>query len=765
MTAGAIALIVVSFYAERALRGYIARRHGPSLVPEAVQQQSAGVSYSFSNQDGTTFTIRASHATQFKEGDRAELQDVWVTIYGKQGNRNDNIHTRECSYQPEAGNIQCTGDVEIDMQGIGPRQGATTAQTVHVTTSNVTFNRETGEASTPAAVNLTFPGGQGQGIGLQYNSRKASLHLQRNVSFAMSPSQDTGGLPVSATAADLEFQRDDRAISLGGPVVMHQGDRQLTADHVSIGLDKQYHAQQISADGNPVVSGAQNGASFTVAAQKFEGTFDATGAIQQITADQNVIATRKSPAGEDHFTAARVEIAMLPGHNLLQQLTASGGVSAESRVGANVRTLKTDALQINFGAPSAANSGASAMDKQAIESAETLGPATIESKAASETLNVKAAKFVAQFAPNGKLQKLLGHSGVEITRTPGNSAPQTSTASELALTFAPGGDWSTLDESGNVRLAQDGKIATAARAQVQSSTDTISLEGSPVFSDGAMRTSAGSVTINQKTGDIRAAGGVISTEMAQSSQPRKPASANAVASPMANIALGEGDVHISGDTLTGSMTSGNVTFSGHARLWQGQAVLDADQISIAQKEGKLQATGEVVAVFPQAAGEGSQIPSVMEKSAKLSAQPTVWQIRAQQLTYSNDASMAHLEGGVTASSVQGSLHARAFDVYLAPPASRAGAGSASALGAQGLERAVAQGNVIVSQNGVHGYAEQATYDAARGKFVFSGGQPRITDGNGNTTTGHSLTFDVASDTISVDSEEGSRTLTRHRVEK
>jgi lipopolysaccharide export system protein LptA len=768
MTAGSISLIVVGFYAERALRAHIVRRHGPSLVPETVQQQSAGVSYSFSNQDGTTFTIRASHATQFKEGDRAELQDVWVTIYGKKGNRNDNIHTRECSYQPEAGNVQCTGDVEIDMQGIGPQQGASAAQTVHVTTSNVTFDRETGEASTPAPVNLTFPGGQGRGVGLQYDSREATLQLQRNVAFAMASSQDTGGFPVSATAANLEFNRDDRAISLGGPVVMHQGDRQLTAEHVSIALDKQYHAQQISAEGNPVASGNENGASFTVAAKKFEGTLDPTGAIQQITADQDVTATRKSHAGEDHFTAAHVEIAMAPGHNLLQQLTATGGVSAESRDGANARTLKTNALQINFAAPSAARGGVAAMDKQTIESAETLGPATIESKVPSEALNVKAAKFVAQFAPDGKLQRLRGRSGVEITRTAADGVPQTSTATELAITFSTGGDWSTLDETGNVRLSQDGKLATAARAQFQRATGTISLEGSPVFSDTASRTSAGSVTINQKTGDIRATGGVISTGMAQSTQPHKQASANAAANPMGNIALGEGDPHISGDVLTGSMTTGDVTFRGHARLWQGQAVLDADQISVSQKDGKLQATGEVVAVFPQASGEGPQIPSVVQSgknSAKNSSQPMIWQIRAEQLTYSSDVSMAHLEGGVTASSEQGSLHARTLDVYLAPPASRPTAPGTSALGARGLERAVAQGNVIVSQNGVHGYAEQAAYDAARGKFVFSGGQPRITDGNGNTTTGHSLTFDVASDTISVDSEEGSRTLTRHRVEK
>lgn len=770
MSAGAIALIVVSFYGERALRGYIARRHGPAPVPETVQQQSAGVSYSFSNQDGTTYTIRASHATQFKEGDKALLQDVWVTIYGKKGNRNDNIHTRECSYQPEAGNVQCTGDVEIDMQGVTTEKGSP-GQPVHVTTSNVTFNRETGEASTPAAVNLTFPGGQGHGVGLQYSSKKAMLRLQRDVSLSMAASQKTGGLPVNATAANLEFQRDDHAIALGGPVVMHQGDRQLTADHVSISLDKQYHAQGISAEGNPVVSGSENGAAFTVSADKFEGTLDPNGAIQQITADGNVNARRNASGSEDHFSAARVDIAMAPGRNLLQQMTASGGVSAETTAGANVRTLKTSALQIDFAAPGNAAGNLPAMNRQTIESAETLGPATIESKAANETVNLKAAKFVAAFGPDGKLQKLLGHSGVEITRTAANGEPQTSTAKELAATFGPGGDWATVDETGSVRLTQNGKVATAARAQVSQATDTITLEGSPVFSDGVSRTSAGAVTINQKTGDIRATGGVISTEMAQSTASQRKSSATGTApNGMSNIALGEGDAHISGDTLTGSINAGDVTFRGHARLWQGQAVLQADQIAVSQKEGTLEATGNVVAVFPQAPGEGPQLPisptAKRSGAANGTAKPTVWQIRAQQLTFSDEQSAAHLVGDVTASSEQGSLHSATLDVYLAPPAANQNAtASNSAFGGRGLERAVAQGGVIVSQNGVHGYAQRAEYDAVRGKFVFSGGQPRITDGNGNTTTGHSLTFDVASDTISVDSEEGSRTLTRHRVEK
>ncbi len=62
-------------------------------------------------------------------------------------------------------------------------------------------------------------------------------------------------------------------------------------------------------------------------------------------------------------------------------------------------------------------------------------------------------------------------------------------------------------------------------------------------------------------------------------------------------------------------------------------------------------------------------------------------------------------------------------------------------------------------------AERGEYIAAIGKFVMSGGNPTLYDGSAGTTTGRQLTFYLADDTIIVDSENGSRTLTKHRVEK
>jgi hypothetical protein len=83
-----------------------------------------------------------------------------------------------------------------------------------------------------------------------------------------------------------------------------------------------------------------------------------------------------------------------------------------------------------------------------------------------------------------------------------------------------------------------------------------------------------------------------------------------------------------------------------------------------------------------------------------------------------------------------------------------------------LSRILAQGGVIVRQGERQGSAEQGEYTASDQKFVLSGGEPAIHDASSDTTTtGRSLTFYVASDTILIDSQEGLRTLTKHRVEK
>ena len=74
---------------------------------------------------------------------------------------------------------------------------------------------------------------------------------------------------------------------------------------------------------------------------------------------------------------------MVPQKNLIRDMTATGSVTAESHQGGNSHVLKTDALRVAFSTGSASGHPGEARgkaDQQRIESAESLAPATIESR-------------------------------------------------------------------------------------------------------------------------------------------------------------------------------------------------------------------------------------------------------------------------------------------------------------------------------------------------------------------------------------------------
>ncbi|MGA9885301.1 MAG: LPS export ABC transporter periplasmic protein LptC [Candidatus Acidiferrales bacterium] len=770
IAAGLIVLGVAGTYIYRAVLRARARSEMPAAVPASVERQSAQFTFSKVEQDRTLFTIRASQATQYKDHDRALLQDVWITIYGRDGNQSDNIHTRECSYDPQTGGARCEGSVQIDIGAPKkPAAGSSITPALTLVTSDLLFDRDTGNASTSAPVHFTFPGGSGSGVGVDYSTRDATVRVERAIQFQLAASEKTGGSPVIASGSSLEIHRDDRTVALNGPVTVREGQRELSAEKISIGFDAANRARQVLVQGQPQIRTNEGGSDVAVSAAQFRGLLNSAGWIESATADGNVHATRHTKAGEGSFSAQHVEFAMVPGRNLIQQMTANGGVTARSQQGAESDALRTDALRLEFvtAGSVAEERGKAAPDeiaKEQIESAETLTPATLELAKGNQTTVVSAKNLVARAAADGRIRKLFGHSGVTIRRVIAGGTPQIVSATELAATLGPRSEWETVNETGGVRIRQGDQRATAKSARIDRSTGAVSLEGSPTVTDGESRTTAKAMVFGQESGVLKATGGVVSTFEPAGKQE--------------TISLGNGAAHISAETLTGSASSGHVTYRGHVRLWQGESVLEADRIDVWRGEKKVQASGNVVAVFPQSAEPSiPDFAPAKKKSAKYSG-PTLWKINAPMLTYWADQGMAHLEGGVVASSDQGTLHSRTLDVYLGPSvvkfSTKQPPGPATAMpdsgltnfgGDRQLSRVIARGHVVVEQGDRRGLAEQAEYTASDGKFVLSGGEPTVTDGSSNTATGSSLTFYVASDTILIDSQEGSRTLTKHKVEK
>jgi lipopolysaccharide export system protein LptA len=137
----------------------------------------------------------------------------------------------------------------------------------------------------------------------------------------------------------------------------------------------------------------------------------------------------------------------------------------------------------------------------------------------------------------------------------------------------------------------------------------------------------------------------------------------------------------------------------------------------------------------------------------------LWHVTSGTLTYWDGENRARLEKNVAVQSADQKMRAEALDLFFS------GTTNAKAGGSSQITKAVGTGGVIVEEGTRRGTADTGAYTAADQKFVLSGGNPTLYDASEGTTTGRELTFYIASDTIIVDSGNGLRTLTRHRVQR
>src|SRR2546423_3448629 len=223
-----LAAITAIVYLERGREAWVQKKKAPPPAPVDVSRQSAGITFKRGDQNRTIFEVSASKSTDFKGQDASLLEDVKITIYGKAGERHDIIHTQSCKYGKESGGIDCSGDVQIDLQSaedaklVAENPAMAKAHTTHIETRGVRFNRTTGLAQTDQRVTFAFPSGDGSAVGLEYKSEEGMVRLLRDVRLKIGPvpAKDTAkkkattnaGAPkeVQVTGSALEFGRDTR---------------------------------------------------------------------------------------------------------------------------------------------------------------------------------------------------------------------------------------------------------------------------------------------------------------------------------------------------------------------------------------------------------------------------------------------------------------------------------------------------------------------------------------------------------------------------
>ena len=280
--AGVLIAVILGFFALTRYKLSHFGRDLPGKLGVNIQQDANGFTFSKSQGGHTLFTLHASKLIQYKGNGRAMLHNVSITLYGKDGSRNDHVYGNDFEYDPAQGTARALGPVHLDVQApAGTRGTVPQNRTVHAETSGVVFNQKTGEANTDAPVDLL--GGRCQGHG-----HRSLLRCERR---SADPAEGCPlHRPVDQGSADAdrrhaEFNRDTRQLALLKDDIRYAGEH-TTSEEALVYFRQDGTVEKADANGHVNM---QDDEGRQLHASAVEVLMDARGNTQQATLDGGLL--------------------------------------------------------------------------------------------------------------------------------------------------------------------------------------------------------------------------------------------------------------------------------------------------------------------------------------------------------------------------------------------------------------------------------------------------------------------------------------------
>src|SRR5438105_8108049 len=283
--AALLLVIVVGFYTYARWRLHSSGHITAQKLSTEVSRSTEGFTLSKSEAGHTLFTIHAARAVEYKDGGRAQLHDVGIVVYGKAGDRFDQISGSDFEYDPQAGEVVAAGDVAIDLEAnaqVSPRPDQAPPREqknlIHIRTSGLTFNQKSGIASTSNNVEFRLPQASGSARGATWDSNGGILTLPAAVSI-----RSTGPHPSQVTAARAVLSRTPHQAVLDD---VHETDaeRDMRSTKVIVYLAADNRIQRLQAeDLNAIAhSAAKKNAEYHGQAANGEFFFDRQSQLQSV---------------------------------------------------------------------------------------------------------------------------------------------------------------------------------------------------------------------------------------------------------------------------------------------------------------------------------------------------------------------------------------------------------------------------------------------------------------------------------------------------
>jgi lipopolysaccharide transport protein LptA len=193
-------------------------------------------------------------------------------------------------------------------------------------------------------------------------------------------------------------------------------------------------------------------------------------------------------------------------------------------------------------------------------------------------------------------------------------------------------------------------------------------------------------------------------------------------------------VIVTANDLRYETTTAAATYTGNARLSQGDTSVRASSIALDEKTGGLKASGTVTTttVLDQTTeGRTERVPSIA---------------RADQFVFEESPRRTTYTGNAHVSGPHGDMQSARIELYLKPAGNE-------------LERVEAYDDVVLIEERGKTTGTRLTYFATEDRYLVIGAPVRLVDECGRETIGRTLTFHQNTDRIVVDGNEQIRTRT------
>ncbi|HET8826699.1 MAG TPA: LPS export ABC transporter periplasmic protein LptC, partial [Terriglobales bacterium] len=600
---------------------YLHLRHRVQNVRKQVQklgievQQSADqFTISKSEQGRTIFKLQASKAVQFKEGGRAELHDVTITLYGRDASRFDQVYGEAFDYDPQSGNVSSRGEVSIDLQSnpqgiVHPDQTAPheLKNPIHLKTSDLVFNKNSGDAWTAARIDFRVPQASGSAVGAKYVAKDTALTLESQIKIVM-----TGTTPGTILADRALLQKAPREIVLTHPHG-ETPEQQAQAEDLTLFLNEDNTLDHAVATGEVKMSsrelageGARPGQTLRlrsrqaastwseVTAQRLDVNMKPDGDVKDAVLSGDV--RFHSTGTQALFGSAAKAIMGFGRDNVLSKVHADGGVKL-NQAGDTIPDGRGRPFpQTSKGAQDFAITSP-AMDffvaDKRLTRAETVGapeilltqtatkPQVSSSPQATQTFSlpthITADRFIATFDRQGQLSNVHGAANARVVSPvpplKGVAQPDRITTSDtIDAAFRPGTGIETVVQQGHFSYRSGTQQAFGANARYTPADQMLVLTGSPRIVDAGMETTASTVMLNRATGDGFAQGDV------------KTSYSDLKAEPNGALLASSDPVHVTAQSMSARTDPAIATYTGNARLWQNANVIEAPSIQFKKEQ-------------------------------------------------------------------------------------------------------------------------------------------------------------------------------------